>query len=518
MHNLALINQDKDFVTKAYVDGLFAGSGGGGTNVDLSAYLKKTEVKAFAYKDSLAFSELTEKPTTLAGYGITDAVSFNANMSDASAVYHRHIGYGYASGGWYGSGPAIGFGANGTYYAMIQAVNNINTPTLFYKSVSGGDKSGKWFQFLFSEGNANIESDRFSIKGDIVLHRNAEDGDTYVNYGPYANDDAALQLYGKHISITVKNNVLINGNEAVHAANIANYTAGMATQLATSRKIWGQSFDGTKDITGDLTASGHIKTEGQIVGIHSTGTYERFRIMQNSVGTLFQAGVNDGSARQGTMYLSGIDTTMMKALHIRADKTTIYGSLDVPNASATIAGVKIAAGQPLSFLDSAGGEHKIVYDETAGVIKVVGDFASTGENSAGGAGEELLDFEDMSSRLASVETEVENLKNNAGGSAINNIVIKVSSLDNYLNRNMNSNAMAGLGLSVLVANNMLNGAYNKVIDNSNASYPSVYDYTGNSTSTQINIFLTQGNGSAKKAYSLTLTKSTLMWTITKESI
>lgn len=630
MNVLAPITQDGDIVSKAYVD------------------------KAIA---DLNLSEYAKAATT---------VAFDTLMDDAEVAYHRHIGYGYASGGWYGSGPAIGFGANGTHYAMIQALNDIATPQLFFKSVSGGDTSGEWFQFLFSKGNLNIESDWFSSKGDVVLHRNEDAGDTYINYGPYANYQASVHIYGKIVDFIVNDNVLISGSEVIHAGNIANFTAGKATQLATSRKIWGQNFNGTADVSGNLenvgkivhsyanaynmdeygnfyssatsdssywnfkrsdgnpalavfavsglvqtyydttlaryggtvliggnaynqvaatvygtltvtgatslnntlsvdglatfksevrsynqlailttdgmdyaarlvpiidgaqlqvgwqdassnkgkfyftgmygedlelfnvrsqysyfdgetvvfrntkqtlfntriylnnngirdceeiygafptggtysrwrayansggfffeaatydglatngtigfrgyggaraeyvkfyannidldgatavknvlTVSSHIKTEGQIVGITATGTYERFRIMQNVVGTFFQAGLNDGSAQQGTMYLSGIDNTMMTALHVRADKTTIYGSLDVPYAPATMAGVKIASGQSLSFLDSAGNEHKITFDETNNAFKIDGNLYTTGENSAGGAGNEI---------------------------------------------------------------------------------------------------------------------------------
>ena len=44
----------------------------------------------------------------------------------------------------------------------------------------------------------------------------------------------------------------IGGNAAIHAGNIGEYSVGSAAKLQTPRKIWGQSFDGTADITGGL--------------------------------------------------------------------------------------------------------------------------------------------------------------------------------------------------------------------------------------------------------------------------
>ena len=38
----------------------------------------------------------------------------------------------------------------------------------------------------------------------------------------------------------------------LHAGNIGSYNAGSATKLQTARNIWGQPFDGSSDVTGDL--------------------------------------------------------------------------------------------------------------------------------------------------------------------------------------------------------------------------------------------------------------------------
>lgn len=67
-------------------------------------------------------------------------------------------------------------------------------------------------------------------------------------------------LSGKYLSLGGGNvaSLTIGGNTAIHSGNISSQSvayatnAGMATKLQTARKIWGQSFDGTTDITGWL--------------------------------------------------------------------------------------------------------------------------------------------------------------------------------------------------------------------------------------------------------------------------
>lgn len=51
-----------------------------------------------------------------------------------------------------------------------------------------------------------------------------------------------------------------NHHLLIHSGNIGSYNAGSATKLQTARTIWGQSFDGSGDVNGDLYSSGWIRT------------------------------------------------------------------------------------------------------------------------------------------------------------------------------------------------------------------------------------------------------------------
>ncbi|MBR4299832.1 MAG: hypothetical protein IKT59_08990 [Bacteroidales bacterium] len=318
MKVLAPITQDQDAVSKAYVDGL------------LADYAKSESLGALASKDSLSFSDLTAKPATLSGYGINDAVYFVGTMNDPNTAYFRHVGYGYGEGGWHGAGPAFGFGANGTYYARIQALNSPDTPYLFFQSNSGG-VAGKWFRFLFAEGNDNIESGRFSCKGDIVLHRNEDAGDTFLNYGPYANDGASLFLYGKNVGIVCTENFTINGAEVIASNTIANHTAGKANQLATARKIWGQTFDGTKDISGELSNVSKVFGEKIEDPVHEHVFYE-WRIIHSNDILYLQSGTTQGD-RGGSIVLSGYNGAPAGQISLNAATSSVSGALAVEGSS-----------------------------------------------------------------------------------------------------------------------------------------------------------------------------------------
>lgn len=229
-------------------------------------------------------------------------------------------------------------------------------------------------------------------------------------------------------------------SDYIKTSNLQNVTAGKATRLATSRKLWGNNFDGTKDVDGEIIASN---------------------------------------------------------------------------------GIRIEPGQSITFLDSKGGVRTIVFDEENDSIKILGNLYATGQNAAGDAGEEypgmVTSWEDAPDDLTGYTVSaglVKELRDKVENGGAANVEIKVNALSAYDGRTITTNAMQTLtGLTVDVAQSMLEGAYNKVIDNS-GDYPAVWDYTAMGTSTGIIIYLRIGDGyDTNTAYALTYTQSAANWSI-----
>ncbi|OJV17911.1 MAG: hypothetical protein BGO30_08185 [Bacteroidetes bacterium 41-46] len=98
------------------------------------------------------FASLTSKPTTVDGYYISDAIYFNQNIDITTNNNYRHYGYGYSGNGWVATGAALTFGANGSYYALIQATQD----NIWYNYTYNGAK-GAW-RSLWHSGNFNPSS------------------------------------------------------------------------------------------------------------------------------------------------------------------------------------------------------------------------------------------------------------------------------------------------------------------------------------------------------------------------
>jgi hypothetical protein len=118
-----------------------------GATKNITAATLKTSLglKALAYKASLAYSEVTGKPTTLEGHGYSDAALYQ-NGIDTSSDY-RKIGYGHASTGWYSSGPAMIFGTSAYNLALQCQINSGDAVQLYTRQKYNGVEYG-WDRIL----------------------------------------------------------------------------------------------------------------------------------------------------------------------------------------------------------------------------------------------------------------------------------------------------------------------------------------------------------------------------------
>lgn len=203
-----------------------------------------------------SWSNITSgKPTTLAGYGITDAPT------------------------------KTGSGASGTWSISISG-NASNADKLDGIHKRSGNTYWGVIPYVESDGTFEV--------GKYIDFHNSSTGT--IDYS------ARLQCDGDH------SNTLIlptrNGILALLSDNVAS-----ATKLQTARTIWGQSFDGTNNVTGNIDIGNN-----DIIG------YAGARIIQNLGSNL---GINPSG------YV-GIGTTSPSyKLHVNGG---IYGSSDIRGA------------------------------------------------------------------------------------------------------------------------------------------------------------------------------------------
>ena len=362
-----------------------------GTNSNL-AYCNKGAFGSFAIKNSLAFSELTSKPTTISGYGITDA--YTKSQVDAIAAKYLPLTGGTLTGqlriaasalnGAY-NGLLIGddcyigdcntsntiglmgvdnnnagmvkfgkggmkFGYNGSNHiasTTAQWTNlnadlldgwhkdnivwsgavNSNTASLshywaklFDITVTDNQNNDRSFTFLFSNGY----NDTYSVVVLRIRQNGAKDSGAY-NFSIslrelvgnmssrlrvyYNNATGNVQLWGNcqvqygSLSYTIikktgrasadftSQGTLVT-NSSFSAAQSLPATTGdspytlldgatrigivkQADQLVTARSLWGQSFNGTANVSGNMTGVGNINTSAAPAGTIYTNNWFR---------------------------------------------------------------------------------------------------------------------------------------------------------------------------------------------------------------------------------------------------
>lgn len=115
-------------------------------------------------------------------------------------------------------------------------------------------------------------------------------------------------------------------------------TVGKATQLANTRKIWGQNFNGTGNVDGDLTANGNIRATGGVSaqGIADFNTDTQVKNVQTIDIT--------STGASSYTFTHSLATTDLVVLAITVSGGTVYEGYNIavgntiPQTSATTIG------------------------------------------------------------------------------------------------------------------------------------------------------------------------------------
>ena len=288
---------------------------GGSTTEQINKSHLTTALTGYATESWVSGKNYAVKATTLAGYGITDAYT----KKESDGKYPTKTGSG-ASGTWgigitgnAGSATKLqtaltlwgrSFDGTGNVSGNLDNVGNI-IPSSDNNFILGSDE--KHFEgvytrvlrnnvgrtmYISQNANANLElqanaTTMVTIKpnGDILLPFFAISKTSYLgkdyavqirtdSYNPYIafyrdEQDWYVQAFqgflqlgvsaDKSVKIDNVGNLSSPGNMTANSfVGSLNGNATSATKLQTSRSLWGQSFNGEKDISGSLSNVGNI--------------------------------------------------------------------------------------------------------------------------------------------------------------------------------------------------------------------------------------------------------------------
>lgn len=187
-----------------------------GTNSNL-AYCNKGAFGSFAIKNSLAFSELTSKPTTISGYGITDAYT----KSQVDAIAAKYL-------------PLTGGTLTGQLRIAASALNGAYNGLLIGDDCYIGDCNSGNTIGLMGVGNNNAGMVKFG-KGGMLFGYN---GSNHIasNTAQWTNLNADL-LDGWH-----KGNIVWSGAVNSNTASLSHYWAKLFDITVTGNQYDDRSF------------------------------------------------------------------------------------------------------------------------------------------------------------------------------------------------------------------------------------------------------------------------------------
>jgi len=336
------------------------------------------------------FSTITNKPTTLSGYGIADSydktqidtllsgkmsssifndlfekVNIGTELAPVYAIKAKYdfysIGevsaYGIGIGGSGGSGLIVyGYNNLGGIFSDSDYIDTFNAYTINQlasriTTLEGGTSSNISISTI-GTGNAITTATK---SGDVITF--AKDSTfvltndsrlTNARYNPYAltfSGYSTLSYDGSTaVTIPIPNNTsqLTNGAGYITSSGSITGNAGTATALQNSRTIWGQSFNGTANVTvalsnvTNLTMSGTLnvgsaqliydsttntlrvqKSDGSAIGFYSTGEVASYGV-GSSGGTSYINGflnilsTNDNAAGINLLKITSNNVDVLK--------------------------------------------------------------------------------------------------------------------------------------------------------------------------------------------------------------
>lgn len=285
---------EEEYATKTYVDNAIDG-------IDLSPYLKTEDAKeTYATKDFVnnklinyaTIGSVTAIQNTLTGQiGAVGASveQLAATKLDSSYFTLANIKSTLGISDW-------ALAATKPSYAWSEITSRPTALSQFtddlvagkYLPLSGGTIVGK---FDIKAGAGSSATIRFRPNNGAINH--------------WLGVNSAGVLWFSNNGWSQQYNIL-------HSDNIGNYNAGSATKLQTPHKLWGNDFDGTADVSGNLYS-------------------DIWRVIKDSTsnGIFIQSANYDGTSDLGNIYISARNDNKLTSFNVWANNSKFSNNIEV---------------------------------------------------------------------------------------------------------------------------------------------------------------------------------------------
>lgn len=261
-----------DGITITKEDGVLKVVGGGGASNWDELEGKPSWITDI--KPAYTWGEITQKPTTLSGYGIQASDVLNTIKSvdgsgsglDADLLDGAHRK-----------------NANGGVLTLVSYPS--------YESISPSANTSDYLQKVlgWAYNNHNNGNNTLLIG---VAKPNALGNMQIQIYGGNPINDSGYPRYSSGLFINLGGDFKVFGtNDYSYYEKTVAYTTSnvaSATKLETARTIWGQSFDGTKDINGEISSCTRIRYKDSspiYIGNSNNSSWVYLQDMASAIGT-----------------------------------------------------------------------------------------------------------------------------------------------------------------------------------------------------------------------------------------
>lgn len=260
----------------------------GSTTEQINKSHLTTALTGYATESWVSGKNYAVKATTLAGYGITDGINAVSVTGTGNAVTAASI-----SGHTLALTKGSTFSLSGHKHAWADITSGKPSTLSGYGITDAYTKTDADSRYVNVSGDTITGTLSFSPResSDInpAIYSSVESSRTYLNFvnGDDANDGFIFIVnYYNDTNAENRKRFIITWDTVISKASITapsfigslNGNATSATKLQTARTLWGRSFDGTGNVSGNLDSVGNIIGSGTIDVITKNNQNIRFKI------------------------------------------------------------------------------------------------------------------------------------------------------------------------------------------------------------------------------------------------